>query len=132
MLSPYRKGGVGEGLVSPGDDDGHWSGAALVSPAGDDSWSGAWIVGDIDENDLCVNRPPLGDPVFVELVYQMAVRADCFVAEPASGDLLVFTNEQEECLRDPQRRKPIAGSDPCAVVRFRSPQELFACYNRTS
>ena len=130
MLSPYRKGGVGEGLVSPGDDDGQWSGAGLVAPGGDDSWSGAWIVGDIDERGLCVNRPPLGDPVFVELVYRMAVRADCFIAEPGSGDLLFFTDEQEECLRDPQCERALLGdgSYPSAVVRIHSPQELFEYY----
>ena len=110
ILAPYCYGGSRPAQeVTTGTD--------LESPKGD--WDGAWITG-LDNTGLGINRPPLWDLEFIKLLYTICCRADCFIYEPCSNEISVFTAAQDIYWR---------ADGKTTVIWVHSPEELSSAYN---
>ena len=113
ILAPYCYGG-------PCPPQEMTTGTDLESPRED--WGAAYITG-LDNDGLGINRPPVWDMEFLELLCNICCRADCFICEPCSGDFFVFTAEQDTYWRADGKQ---------TVIWVHSPEELDAAYNESA
>ena len=106
-LAPYCRGG----MLPPEEVT---SGVGLQAHSSVDEWGGAWITG-ISNTSLGVNRPPLHDPEFVTIIYDIACRADCYFIEPTDDIFVTVSDEQYAYWQERQEK----------VVLVRSTEEFF-------